>query len=354
MKRLTAFILILVLFCQCLPTLTLAEAVPATDPLTEGLYYSANGDYLMLAETPAVRSGYLVQKTDDGAYYHGVVWFEDALIIELTLVPYTYAGGVLRFSYNGRDHELVFDPEYPVGFGYDSPGALDLSGTLFHAADGTTVSFSEDGSGQITRPGTDPAPLVWGSIQETATQVSDYVVTLSFLSGITYQNGILSFRTDNDTVINASPAARTDIEGTEVISPEFNFRIVLSEPDWTWTKEDDLYAFTRNDGYAYISLYNFYIGDIEATSDDIDGGLSAMISQLDGKLKGKYYDCPVAGLLGRAADFTYTNVMDFDCREIIFVAGEYAYYLTTMELGDFSENTLKVLSDIVDSFTFAE
>ena len=355
MKRLTAFLLVLILLLQGVPAIAAAEAAPAAEPLTAGLYYSRNGDYLYLAETSSVRSGYLVQKTDEGAYYHGIVWFEDTLIIEMTYVSYTYESGVLRFSFYGRDHELVFDPTYPAGLGYEGvPGTLDLSGAVVRSADGTVVSFSEDGSGVLARPGSDPVPLIWGSITESATQATDFIVTLSYLSGVTYENGILSFRTDDNTAISASPATRTDIEGTEVISPEFNFRVILSSPDWTVNKEEQLYSFVRNDNLAYISLYNYNIGNFEAAPDDIDEGLSNMISQLDGKQKGEYYNRPVAGLLGRGVDFIYNNQLDFDCTEIIFVAGEYAYYLTVMELGEFTEDTLQVMNDMIDSFTFAQ
>jgi hypothetical protein len=222
------------------------------------------------------------------------------------------------------------------------------------SVDGTVVSFSEDGSGVLAQPGADPVPISWGSILHSATQATDIIVTLSYLSGITYENGILSFRTDDNTEIRVSPVSRTDITGTEVVSPEYNFRVILSDPDWTWNKEENLYAFTRNDGLAWISLYNYHIGDVEISTKDIDGGLDAMISQLSGKVKGEYYDSPIAGLRGRAADFIYTNQLDFDCRECIFVAGEYAYYLTAMEIGEFSESTLQVLSDLADSFSFAE
>ncbi len=355
MKRLTSLILILLLICQCIPAVTAAEAVPAADPLTEGLYMANNGDYLFLVETPSVRSGYLVQKYGDGEYYHGVTWFEDTLIIELTVVPYEYSGGVLRFSFFGRDHELVLDPEYKTGFGYDgAPGALALSGVTMRAVDGTVVSFSEDGSGVLARPGADPVPVSWGSIAQSTAPAANIIVTLSYLSGITYENGILSFRTDDNTEIKASPVARTDIPGTEVVSPEYNFRVILSDPNWTWSKEENLYSFLRNDELAWISLYDYYIGNAEISADDIDMGLSAMIDQLDGKPKGEYYDSPVAGLPGRGADFIYNNQIDFDCRECIFVAGEYAYYLTAMEMGEFSEGTLQVLSDLIDSFSFAE
>lgn len=355
MKRLTAFILILLLLCQCLPAVTSAEAVPANDPLTAGRYQAKNGDYLCLAETDSVRSGYLVQKIDNREYYHGVVWFENILIIELTAVPFEYSGGILRFSFFDRDEELVFESAEGASFGYFGiQGTLDLSGMAMRSADGTVVSFGEDGSGVLALPGADPVPISWGSILHSETQVTDVIVTLSYLSGITYENGILSFRTDDNTEIRVSPVSRTDITGTEVISPEYNFRVILSDPDWTWSREENLYAFTRNDGLAWISLYDYYIGDAEISTKDIDGGLDAMISRLNGKVKGEYYDSPIAGLRGRAADFIYTNQVDFDCKECIFVAGEYAYYLTAMEIGEFSESTLQVLSDLADSFSFAE
>ena len=356
MKRLTAFILILLLLCQSLPAVTAAEAVPANDPLTTGWYQAENGDYLCLAETDSVRSGYLVQKINDKeAYHHGVIWFEDILIIEFAPVPFEYSEGVLRFSFFGRDEELVFESDEDRGFGYIGvPGTLDLSGTVMRSADGTVVSFGEDGSGVLAQPGADPVPISWGSILHSATQASDIIVTLSYLSGITYENGILSFRTDDNTEIRVSPVSRTDITGTEVVSPEYNFRVILSDSDWTWSKEEDLYAFMRNDGLAWISLYDYYIGDVEISTEDIDDGLDAMISRLNGKVKGEYYDSPIAGLRGRAADFIYTNQVDFDCKECIFVAGEYAYYLTAMEIGEFSESTLQVLSDLADSFSFAE
>lgn len=355
MKRLTAFILILLLLCMCLPSAAAAEAVPANDPLTVGWYQAENGDRLCLSETESVRSGYLVQKIDDREYYHGVIWFENILIIEFTAVPFEYSGGVLRFSFFGQDEVLTLETGEDLGFGYlGVPGTLDLSGMILRSVDGTVVSFSEDGSGILAQPGADPVPISWGTILHSATQGTDIIVTLSYLSGITYENGIFSFRTDDNTEIKASPVSRTDITGTEVVSSEYNFRVILSDPDWTWSKEEDLYAFTRNDGLAWISLYDYHIGDVEITTDDIDGGLDAMISQLDGKVKGEYYDSPIAGLRGRAVDFIYTNQVDFDCKECIFVAGEYAYYLTAMEIGEFSEGTLQVLSDLVDSFSFAE
>lgn len=355
MKRLTAFILTLLLLCQCLPAVTAAEAVPAAEPLTQGLYLGENGDYLYLVDTESVSSGYLAQKTDEGAYYHGVVWFSDTLIIEMTLVPFTYEGGVLKFSFFGRDHELVFDPEYPVALGYEGvPGTLDLSGATVRSADGTTVSFSADGTGILTQPGKDPVSLVWGGIAETATEGLTFAVTLSFLSGVTYENTILSFRIDDETEIKASPVSRTDITGTEVVCPEYHFRVILSDPSWTSGKEDEVYAFRSASGLAWMSLYDFDIGTDVITAEDVDGGLDALISQLGAELVGEYYDCSVAGLFGRGCNFKFNNGMDFEGTEWIFINGHYAYYLTLIEAGSLSEETIQVFSDLIDTFTLAE
>lgn len=354
MKRLIAFVLALFML---LPAGALAEPAE-NETLTAGAYVDpTSGDYLWLFETETgIRAGYLVQQVENGAYFHGVSWTENSLTIEKTSVDYEYRSDILHFAFYNREHYLMYDPSRPTRIGYeDHAAAIDLGGKTLRAANGTVAAFHADGTGTVTLPGAEPAPLIWGFIPLTTYEGSNVIVTDSFLSGAELENGVLTFRTDDSTEIKVSAVTRTDITGTEVISPEYNFRVILSDPNWEWAKEDELYSFKRSNNLAFIYLYDFETDGTEITTEQFDGALDELISRVGGTANGTYYDQPVAGLRGRRADFTYNaNGMDFSCSEIIFAADRFAYYLTVMEPGEYSEDTLQVLSDIVDTFRFAE
>lgn len=252
MKRALSILLAALLLLAAVPTVAEEGALKA------GLYISEAGtEYMYLNEEGVGVLNYVT----DNYYASGVVWTETSLEIERTAVPYAIVDGVLSFTYDDIAMALRYS-------GIWDAFALGDQGTEFAgdyaAEDGRKLTLSADGRG-VYRDAAGEKAVFWGSLLpywnslDGVTSADCFVLFDSYLSGMTFGDGVAVLEAEGGEEIVFSPAAAQTPEQPEVpaamtlISPAFDLSLTLPAGGWTVeeteagllaTREQDMVQYT--------------------------------------------------------------------------------------------------------------
>ena len=330
-----------------------AVADSSVGKLKEGLYEGENGWLYLFGND--LGSGILLSK-EVGSFY-GAAWKEDSLVIAGNPVEFKADDTGIEFTVGQMSFALKADPEKELKAGaVENEKALNLTGT-YVAADGTIVSFAENGAGEISSSAGQKS-FTWGFLDDGQDGLQ-YMITDSYMSLVELSHKVLRLRTDDNTVYQVSDVVIPEIEGKRLDNEGYNLSIILADENWSFEDRENDIVFRAPDGSAAITLSSTAVENDVVAFAAMDDALKAMMDEVSGKtatVEKECYDCPVAGMPGRSLVFSQKDGSGATIyRLLIIFAGEKnVYYLSASEAGNLSENTLRLVNSMIGSFRYVK
>ncbi len=352
MKRVLSILLAALLLLFAVPTVAEGEA------LQTGLYVSDAGEVMYLNEEGV---GVLICVIGDLLYCNGVIWSEDSLEIERTRVPFAAKDETLTFTYGDAVRVLRY---YGAS---DDFGLGDMNGTAFagtyEAEDGKRLTLTADGRG-LYWDGSLETAVFWGSYLpffEGQTDGSCYILFGSYLSNLTFAEGMAVLTTETGEGVSFAPAALEDPALEEatmmIVSPAFDLCVTLPTDRWIVEEtEGGLLVSLQREMIQFTFLSLALEKEPNAPTLDAYAGLiwAKAGAAGDGE-KTDRSDCAVGDAKGRRMATEWTRdgaVLKGD--SVLWYTGGRLYAALSVSNEDTRTEALALLEGALATFTTAE